>query len=341
MNNLIVGEEISQLALAIMIIIQIAAVPLLIGNLIAIQTVSSSLDVSRQHQSSESKSKSESERTAAEMALLFPSPHPSQSNVSTRTFLLPQAILLRMPDFVSDETSAPSMLAIVNDSDSRAAAKREAREEEERKQSIKQANNTKHNNVQIKNQKISNRKLKRRSLSSLLYSSESYTQATSSSFVETEDTITGNDVEEDINKTSTSISPQMMNKSIIATSTATIDGGEDASDVVPPYMKHMTIILVILHMSVFITGLVGNSLVCLSVYRNKSLQTVTNYYIVNLAVADFLVILICLPPTVYWDLTLTWNFGLVLCKLVLYLQVSCLFVCLSVCFLQTINFKLH
>lgn len=90
----------------------------------------------------------------------------------------------------------------------------------------------------------------------------------------------------------------------------------------PTYMQPLTTVLVVLHLSVFVSGLVGNALVCLSVYRNKSLQTVTNYYIVNLAVADFLVILICLPPTVYWDLTLTWNFGLILCKLVLYLQVS-------------------
>ena len=96
----------------------------------------------------------------------------------------------------------------------------------------------------------------------------------------------------------------------------------DASDTVPVYMQRTTTVLVSLHLSVFVSGLVGNSLVCLSVYRNKSLQTITNYYIVNLAVADFLVILICLPPTVYWDLTLTWNFGLVLCKLVPYLQVS-------------------
>lgn len=96
------------------------------------------------------------------------------------------------------------------------------------------------------------------------------------------------------------------------------------SDLEPVYMQHLKLILVILHLSVFITGLVGNSLVCLSVFRNKSLQTVTNYYIVNLAVADFLVILICLPPTVYWDLYLTWSFGQILCKLVLYLQVSSL-----------------
>lgn len=112
----------------------------------------------------------------------------------------------------------------------------------------------------------------------------------------------------------------------ITTSTTPKEGlaelDPDASDTVPLYMQHMTTVLVIFHCSVFITGLVGNSLVCLSVFRNKSLQTVTNYYIVNLAVADFLVILICLPPTVYWDLNLTWNFGLILCKMVLYLQVS-------------------
>ncbi|XP_076315511.1 orexin/Hypocretin receptor type 1-like [Tachypleus tridentatus] len=79
-------------------------------------------------------------------------------------------------------------------------------------------------------------------------------------------------------------------------------------------------VLISLHMTVFVVGLVGNALVCLSVYRNLSMRTVTNYFIVNLAVADFLVILICLPPTVLWDVTETWFFGSVMCKLVVYLQ---------------------
>lgn len=91
-----------------------------------------------------------------------------------------------------------------------------------------------------------------------------------------------------------------------------------------PFMDYVLQIMLGLHLIVFISGLIGNTLVCLSVYRNKSLQTVTNYFIVNLAVADFLVILICLPPTVYWDIYLTWSFGLALCKLVTYLQVSIL-----------------
>ncbi|RWS10222.1 orexin receptor type 2-like protein, partial [Dinothrombium tinctorium] len=79
-------------------------------------------------------------------------------------------------------------------------------------------------------------------------------------------------------------------------------------------------VFIMFHVAVFIVGLVGNILVCISVYRNHSMRTVTNYFIVNLAVADFLVILICLPPTVIWDVTETWFLGSIMCKIVLYFQ---------------------
>lgn len=81
-------------------------------------------------------------------------------------------------------------------------------------------------------------------------------------------------------------------------------------------------LLICLHFVVFVVGLVGNTLVCVAVYRNHAMRTVTNYFIVNLAVADFLVILFCLPPSVVWDVTSTWFFGIGMCKIVLYLQVS-------------------
>lgn len=79
-------------------------------------------------------------------------------------------------------------------------------------------------------------------------------------------------------------------------------------------------ILILLHLVVFVIGLVGNFLVCVAVYRNQTMRTVTNYFIVNLAVADFFVILVCLPPTVLWDVTQTWFFGNLLCKTVPYIQ---------------------
>ncbi|XP_050668159.1 orexin/Hypocretin receptor type 1-like [Leptidea sinapis] len=79
-------------------------------------------------------------------------------------------------------------------------------------------------------------------------------------------------------------------------------------------------VLIVTHAIVFVIGLIGNALVCVAVYRNHSMRTVTNYFIVNLAVADFMVILICLPPTVLWDVTETWFFGTAMCRIVLYFQ---------------------
>lgn len=81
-------------------------------------------------------------------------------------------------------------------------------------------------------------------------------------------------------------------------------------------------VLIGTHTVVFIVGLVGNALVVIAVYRNHTMRTVTNYFIANLAVADFMVILFCLPPTVVWDVTETWFLGDALCKVLLYFQVS-------------------
>uniref|UniRef100_T1IYS5 G-protein coupled receptors family 1 profile domain-containing protein n=1 Tax=Strigamia maritima TaxID=126957 RepID=T1IYS5_STRMM len=81
-------------------------------------------------------------------------------------------------------------------------------------------------------------------------------------------------------------------------------------------------VLIVMHTFAFTVGIVGNFLVGLAVYRNQSMQTVTNFFIVNLALADFLVILVCLPPTVLWDVTETWFFGSVLCKIVVYTQTA-------------------
>ena len=45
--------------------------------------------------------------------------------------------------------------------------------------------------------------------------------------------------------------------------------------------------------------LFGNMLVCLSVYVERSLHTVTNYFIVSLAVADIMVAILVMPLAVY------------------------------------------
>lgn len=100
-------------------------------------------------------------------------------------------------------------------------------------------------------------------------------------------------------------------------------------------------VLIAMHVIVFAVGLVGNALVCVAVYSNPTMRTVTNYFIVNLAVADFMVILFCLPPTVIWDVTETWFMGTVLCKIVIYFQVSHLRLCTIVAFARSSSFLLY
>ncbi|ESO92447.1 hypothetical protein LOTGIDRAFT_52425, partial [Lottia gigantea] len=79
-------------------------------------------------------------------------------------------------------------------------------------------------------------------------------------------------------------------------------------------------IFVVIYFLTFIMGLVGNSLVVFAVWKNHSMRTVTNVFIVNLAIGDFLVISLCLPPTLVQDITFTWFLGLTMCKLLLFLQ---------------------
>lgn len=48
-----------------------------------------------------------------------------------------------------------------------------------------------------------------------------------------------------------------------------------------------------------LVAVIGNILVILSVYKERSLQTVTNYFIVSLAFADLLVAAVVMPFAVY------------------------------------------
>ena len=81
-------------------------------------------------------------------------------------------------------------------------------------------------------------------------------------------------------------------------------------------------IFMLLFVVVFLIGTVGNFLVCYSVWRSHNLKTVTNYFLVNLAAADFFVILICLPASVSVDMLRSWFLGEIMCKLFVYLQVG-------------------
>ncbi|TWW59291.1 alpha-1A adrenergic receptor [Takifugu flavidus] len=77
-------------------------------------------------------------------------------------------------------------------------------------------------------------------------------------------------------------------------------------------------------LSAFIlVAIVGNILVILSVVCNKHLQTVTNFFIVNLAMADLLLSIIVLPFSASLEVLGCWVFGRVFCNIWAAVDVLC------------------
>lgn len=67
-------------------------------------------------------------------------------------------------------------------------------------------------------------------------------------------------------------------------------------------------------------GILGNVLVIFSVSYYRRMRTVTNSFLLSLACADLLLVLICVPIKAVAFFSFTWQFGEVMCKLVHYVQ---------------------
>ena len=74
------------------------------------------------------------------------------------------------------------------------------------------------------------------------------------------------------------------------------------------------VIKTVFYVPVIALAIVGNVLVMIVVARDKRMRTTTNYYIVNLAVADCLVTLSCSWVHLLDDLTPRWVLGAFFCK---------------------------
>ena len=82
----------------------------------------------------------------------------------------------------------------------------------------------------------------------------------------------------------------------------------------------MRVIRILLYVVIFFVGVIGNILVLLVVYKTPSLRSVTGYMIANLAIADLMVALFCLPATLIYMELKTWPFGYAMCKIIPFVQ---------------------
>ena len=75
-----------------------------------------------------------------------------------------------------------------------------------------------------------------------------------------------------------------------------------------------------------IASLLGNILVCLSVYRNNRLRTTTNLYIIALAVTDLIAATLVMPPATGVLITGRWPFGETACQIHAYFGLFAVYV---------------
>ena len=78
---------------------------------------------------------------------------------------------------------------------------------------------------------------------------------------------------------------------------------------------YLLIYCTLFYVLIFIVGVFGNLLVIYVINRNPDMKTPTNYFLVNLSIADLLVILVCMP-TALVDIYSkeVWYLGPFMCK---------------------------
>ena len=71
----------------------------------------------------------------------------------------------------------------------------------------------------------------------------------------------------------------------------------------------LSIIIGVIYSFTFIVGLIGNSLVVLTIVFHKRMRNSTNLLILNLAIADLIFIIICVPFNGLNSILKIWYFG--------------------------------
>ncbi|XP_077983708.1 cholecystokinin receptor type A-like [Glandiceps talaboti] len=85
-------------------------------------------------------------------------------------------------------------------------------------------------------------------------------------------------------------------------------------------------ISLVLYSLIFLLAVVGNILVIVTLVQNKRMRTVTNIFLLSLAVSDLMFALFCMPMTIVGAILQNFIFGKGFCTILPYMQVCSVFV---------------
>lgn len=81
--------------------------------------------------------------------------------------------------------------------------------------------------------------------------------------------------------------------------------------------------LILPYSIIFVLSIVGNLLVIITLSLNRSMRSVTNIFLLNLAISDLLLGVFAMPFTLVGVLLRRFIFGAFMCHLISYLQSKC------------------
>ncbi|EYC27262.1 hypothetical protein Y032_0009g617 [Ancylostoma ceylanicum] len=79
-------------------------------------------------------------------------------------------------------------------------------------------------------------------------------------------------------------------------------------------------VVIFTFITIFLLSVIGNALVIVVIMQQRAMRSITNIYLMNLAITDLMLSVVCMPPTLFSMVMNCWIFGNVLCKLFAYLQ---------------------
>lgn len=94
----------------------------------------------------------------------------------------------------------------------------------------------------------------------------------------------------------------------------------------PIHQPAVQSVFCVIYTVIFVLGMFGNLLTIYVVCRNRDMQTVTNFFIANLALSDILLCTLSVPFTPLYTFIGQWVFGMVMCHIVAFAQGTSVYV---------------
>lgn len=117
------------------------------------------------------------------------------------------------------------------------------------------------------------------------------------------------------------------NRNFFSFSTDNMNGTFNETEIEDPIrLPSVQSVFYIIYTNIFVLGMCGNMLTVFVVFRNRDMQTVTNFFIANLALADILLCTLCVPFTPLYTFSEKWVFGMVMCHIVAFAQGTSVYV---------------